>query len=91
MSKIKFYVTMTDKFMSGWGPARDKINKLVISCYTFDEARIVSDNAQQRSEMKYINILDSKPYYNKRTHCTSLHGRCQNDYESWFTPGYFTA
>ena len=26
-----YYVTMTDKFMSGWGKARGKINKLVFS------------------------------------------------------------
>ena len=28
----KYYVTMTDKFMSGWGEAAGKVNKLVIEC-----------------------------------------------------------
>lgn len=79
-----YYVTMTDKFMSGWGHARGKINKLVISCNTFDEALIVSANAERRAEMKYVNITAEKPYYNKDRYFVSYHGRDQGDYESWF-------
>ena len=29
MKTNKYYVTMTDSFMSGWGYAKNKINKLV--------------------------------------------------------------
>ena len=82
-----FYVTMTDKFMSGWGLARDKINKLVISCNSYAEACIVEMNASARREMKYVNICANKPYYNKRTHFVSWHGRDQDDYKSWFIAG----
>ena len=28
----KYYVTATDIFLSGWGKAKDKINKVVIEC-----------------------------------------------------------
>lgn len=80
-----YYVTMTDKFMSGWGRADGKINKLVISCNTFTEAEIVADNARRRGEMIYVNITERKPYYNKDRYFTSYHGREQGDYESWFT------
>ena len=46
-----FYVTMTDKFMSGWGMAQGKINKLVLECETYEDAETVYNNACNRSEM----------------------------------------
>lgn len=36
-----YYVSMTDKFMSGWGMAEGKLNKLVISCNTAEEANMI--------------------------------------------------
>ena len=30
-----YYVTMTDRFMTGWGEAKDKINKLVFVCHRY--------------------------------------------------------
>lgn len=62
--KKKFYVTMTDKFMSGWGRAEGKTNKFVIGVNTWEQAEAVKRNAERRSEMKYINITLDKPYYN---------------------------
>jgi hypothetical protein len=59
----KFYVTMTDKFMSGWGMASGKTNKLVIECDTYEQAEIIERNASRRSEMKYVNIRSSKPRF----------------------------
>ena len=32
----KIYVSMTDKFLSGWGLANNKIDKLVIVCENFE-------------------------------------------------------
>ena len=84
-----YYVTMTDKFMSGWGQARERINKLIISCNTYDEAKIVAENADNRSEMKYVNIRYMKPYYSADRYCVSRHGKAEGDYGSWFVPGYF--
>ena len=82
MKEKKYYVTMTDKFMSGWGHANGKINKLVIECETWDEALTVSINAGDRDEMKYINIVDTKPYYNKSRYHTSYHAK--PEYQTWF-------
>lgn len=79
----KFYVTMTDKFMSGWGQAQGKVNKLVISCNSLDEALTVERNAQRRGEMKHVNIRNTRPSYPNAL--VSWHGRDQGDYESWFT------
>lgn len=59
----KIYVTMTDKFMSGWGMAANKTNKLIIVCDTWQQAETIERNANKRSEMKYINICSNKPRY----------------------------
>ena len=59
----KLYVTMTDKFLSGWGMAKGKINKLIIECDTWEQAETIERNAHNRSEMKYVNIRTTKPYY----------------------------
>jgi hypothetical protein len=59
-----FYVSMTDKFMSGWGLAEGKTNKLVIECDNYDQAKEICDYAKSnRSEMKYINICCNRPRY----------------------------
>jgi len=63
----KWYVTMTDKFMGGWGMAQGKTNKLVIGCDTYDQAKRIARNAKLRNEMKYVNITSRKPYYNSRS------------------------
>ena len=60
-----YYVTMTDKFMSGWGMAQGKTNKCIIECETLQQAETIERNAQKRSEMKYINICSKKPRYGK--------------------------
>lgn len=60
-----YYVTMTDKAMSGWGMAQRKTNKLIIECETLQQAETIERNAQRRNEMKYINICSKKPRYGK--------------------------
>jgi hypothetical protein len=62
----KWYVTMTDKHMSGWGMAKNKTNKYVVICDTYEQAEIIEKNAKKRSEMIYINITSKKPYYNSK-------------------------
>ena len=61
----KIYVSMTDKFLSGWGRATNKTNKFIIICDTMEQAETIERNAQKRSEMKYINICLTKPRYNQ--------------------------
>lgn len=59
----KFYVTMTDKFMSGWGMAEGRINKFIVECDSFSQAMIIKHAADNRDEMKYVNIRTTKPHY----------------------------
>jgi hypothetical protein len=58
-----FYVTMTDKFMSGWGAANGKINKMIVECDTIEQAEQIERAARRRSEMKYVNICARRPRY----------------------------
>lgn len=81
------YVTMTDKFMSGWGYAQGKLNKLVFLCDTMEEALIVEDNARSRSDQKNINICMNKPYYNSNRYYVQY--KDKNIYPSWYEKGYF--
>lgn len=78
----KYYVTMTDKSMSGWGMAANKINKLVFECENFEEAERVKAKAETRREMKYINITDKKPYYNQDRYLTSFKTKVEAG--SWY-------
>jgi len=81
------YVTMTDKFMSGWGMADNKTNKLIFECDSYSQARIVADNASKRSEMKYINICSNRPYYNKDRYYAQT--KTIEDYGTWYKDGAF--
>jgi len=66
-----FYVTMTDKFMSGWGDARGRVNKLVVECETYSDAALIARNAKRRSEMRRVNIRLTRPYYSPASVLTS--------------------
>lgn len=67
----KYWVSMTDKFMSGWGKAQNKINKFVIECEDYDQAVIIRNSAEKRSEMKYVNICMNKPRYDSKIYLVS--------------------
>ena len=58
-----YYVTMTDNFFSGWGPAEGKTNKLIIICSNYDQASQIANHARTRNEMNYVNICVTKPSY----------------------------
>ena len=83
----KYYVCMTDKFMSGWGQADKLINKLVLECDSWDEAEIVAANARRRPEMRYVNINYNRPHYNPSYYLTSFHTKA--DYSRWYEPNQF--
>ena len=78
----KYYVTMTDKFLSGWGMAQGKINKLVLTCDSYDEAITVFGYAEKRKDMRHINITSKKPCYNKKYYFVSWHDK--SDYSTWY-------
>ena len=87
MQAKKYYVTMTDSFLSGWGLADKKINKLVFECDNMSEAFIVEQNAKNRTDMIYVNIASNKPYYNKEKYYPQY--KTKKDYPSWYEKDYF--
>lgn len=66
-----YYVTMTDRFFSGWGRAEGKLSKFIIECETYEQAEQIKAVAKTRSEMRYINIRSTKPYYDSRKYYSS--------------------
>ena len=80
----KLYVTMTDKFMSGWGLADNKINKLVFECDNYSEADKLIDYAEKREEMKYISVCYSYPkhLFNNSKYFAQL--KTKADYPMWY-------
>jgi len=84
---MPYYVTMIDKFMSGWGMAEGKKNVLMIECQTIGEARIVASNARDRTEMIFVKIRGKKPYYNPNKYLVSIHN--EGEYRTWFKPNAF--
>ena len=78
----KYYVTMTDSFLSGWGMADGLINKLVIECHSWNEAQTVMQNAEDRTDMKRINVTSKKPYYRPGKYYVSWKDR--DEYGTWF-------
>jgi len=59
--KAPYYVIAKDNFMSGWGYAEGKENKLIFPVSSYEEAEIVRDNLENRSEMSKIHIRSTKP------------------------------
>ena len=68
----KYYVTMTDGFMSNWGRAENIVSKYVVKCETLEEARIVEQNAKNRSDMHNVRIRVTFPNYDPDTHKTDF-------------------
>ena len=84
---MKYYVTMNDKFLSGWGCSQGKINTLIFECDSMEEANIVYDNAKARGDMIYVNICTRKPYKNSKTHYVQWKNK--EEYPSWYIKDYF--
>lgn len=84
-----YYVTMTVAKMSMITPG--KIFKLVIGCNDAKQAKIVSENAQNRGDMKRVTIHTGrkKPTYPKRTHSTRSVTPNAQAYAQWYTKGAF--
>jgi len=83
-----YYVTMTDTFMSDWGQAKNRTNKLVLVCETRAEACTVRDNAKARSDMESITIEQARPRYYEGLYKVSWHDKA--DYPCWYKEGYFS-
>ncbi len=80
--KAKYYVLCNDRFMSGWGPAKDMINTIVLPCETWKEAQFVKAYAESRGDMTRIRICANKPK-SRAGVLYSVH--TSDEYDSWYT------
>ena len=55
------YVTMTDRFMGGWGPALRRTNRHIILCDDWTTGGLVAEAAQTRPEMSRVSISADRP------------------------------
>jgi len=69
---MTYWVTMTDRFMSGWGDAEGRISKYVVECETFEQAQNARRRAEEREEMQYVNVARKKPYYTPKRYHTQI-------------------
>lgn len=53
---MPFYVNMVDKFMSGWGEAKNGRSIYIVKCDNLEEADAIDKAAQDRPEMKHITL-----------------------------------
>jgi len=80
-----YYVTCTDKFMSGWGGAEGLINRLILPCETEEEAWIVYDNANGRTDQKNVHVCTTKPRLKSSGYLYQVMDR--DDAKPWYREG----
>ena len=61
MPNAEWYVSMTDRFMSGWGRAQGMTNTHVILCDDIHDADRIERRASEREEMERVTITRNKP------------------------------
>ena len=83
---MTYYVTCVDTFLSNWGIAKNMTDRLVLKCESYTEALIVKDNAENRTDMSAVEILEELPHYDDHVH-VSYHD--SSDYSAWYKQGYF--
>lgn len=71
INENSYFVTATDKFLSGWGKAEGKTAKRVIICDSYKQAKRMSDAFINSKEWKYINICCRIPKYNSQKYVVS--------------------
>jgi hypothetical protein len=58
---MSLYVTMIDKFMSGWGPAEGRKNIYCVECDSAAQADVIARAASRRPEMAGIRVQRERP------------------------------
>lgn len=60
------YVTMNKISRSGTKSTSGKTNRIIFQCDNLEEAKIVEQNAENNSQMSYVNVNLEKPRYSKQ-------------------------
>lgn len=59
----KLFVTMTDRFLSGWGGAKGMEAKLIVACDDEKDAKQIVKAAKKRGDMEDIKVVKNFPNY----------------------------
>jgi hypothetical protein len=83
----EWYVVATDSFMSGWGEAPGR-SIYAVPCRSLEQAKIVLDNMQDRTEMKRPRLVgkDYRPRLRDGDHYSV---RGMDDCSRWYIAGGF--
>ena len=66
------YVSMTDKALSGWGDAKNRISKIVYELpYPNLFLDKVLNNAENNNDMIHVSVCEKKPYYSAKKYNVS--------------------
>ena len=85
-----WYVVATDSFMSGWGQAQGS-SYFAVPCKDLEQARIVEDNMEHRSEMKRVRLVLARTYRPKLRSGDHLSIRDMDDCSRFYTVGGFAS
>lgn len=77
-----YYVLSNDKFMSGWGPATNKVNTVVLPCRSYPEALAVQRYCKERPEQTRVRIVVHKPTLRRGILYSVVLDR--EDYSAWY-------
>jgi hypothetical protein len=80
----RYLVTATDRFMSGWGLARDGKSKCAWACETLTIAKQQAEVLRARGDMKYVHIHHGA-WYPKAAH-VSIYVVDSADFEQGTNP-----
>lgn len=78
------YVHATDKFLSGWGHAKDKTNIIIIKCDDEKEVQTVLQTIEERPEIirPVVSDTKNKKYYNNPNYY--VQEKCKYEMPLWF-------
>lgn len=85
-----YYVTMTDKFLSGWGESSGKPARYVALCESLEEACVVFENAKARGDQRSIKIVNGISSAGSKIMTNGGYRVMSRETsENWYKPGHF--
>lgn len=84
----KYYVSTTDEFLTRWGGAEGKINKLVFYCDSKEQAEIVAENAKNQGQTDIkIHTVRPQDLFSLDKYLTQK--KTIEVYPNWYKENYF--